>query len=471
MVLAASFSAESLKTLKQRYVAAGQGHLFDTFDDLSAEEAGSLFHQLSEIDVERCNHYFDQTVRNPKPIDAGLIEPLPIGSFASTINSPAEEVSKWRAEGLAQIRRGRVAVILMAGGQGTRLGSSSPKGCYDIGMPSHKSLFQIQAERIRRLQDWAAEGADDNDRSSTAVIPWVVMTSQPTYHATKREFEAHNYFGLDPNQVLLFNQGTLPCFDFDGKILLESKSRVAIAPNGNGGIYEALRKNGVIQWLRDCGVQYVHSYCVDNCLVRVADPVFIGYSVLQGAECGTKVVPKASWDEPVGVICKRNGNYSVVEYSEISEDMARQTRDGSPDSELSYNAGNIVNHFYTLDFLESRVPVIERELEHHIAKKKIKHFDLQTGTEVNPTKPNGIKLERFVFDIFPFVERMAVLEVAREDEFSPLKNAPGSATDCPETSRRHLIEQCVRFARAAGATFDADSDEDIVAKGFEISPI
>ncbi|KAJ1917528.1 UDP-N-acetylglucosamine pyrophosphorylase [Mycoemilia scoparia] len=467
MVNSISFPSEALGKLKDRYREAGQGHLLDNFNDLTAEQADALFKQLSSLDVEAANKYFDQTVRNPKQADAGVIEPLPTGSFASTINSPKEKLVEWRSKGLSHISQGKVAVILMAGGQGTRLGSPDPKGCYDIGMPSHKSLFQIQAERILRLQEWAAAGSG-NKESST--IPWVIMTSEPTYEATRREFEKNDYYGLKKDNVLLFNQGTLPCFDFEGKIFLESPFRVAVAPDGNGGIYGALIKNNVISWLRERGVECVHSYCVDNCLVRVADPVFIGYALSQNAECGTKVVPKASWDEPVGVICKRNGRYSVVEYSEISESMARQTRDGTPNGELSYNAGNIVNHFYTLDFLQFRVPEIESTLEHHVAKKKIKHYNSETGSLEVPGKPNGIKLERFVFDVFPYVDRMAVLEVERADDFSPLKNAPGSATDCPETSRKHLIQQCVRFARNAGATFNA-TDKEIEEKGFEISPL
>ncbi|ORX70721.1 nucleotide-diphospho-sugar transferase [Linderina pennispora] len=457
-----SFTSESLAALKKRYAAAGQPQVFKYFDDLSDEEATALFTQLSSIDVERCNQFFDKTVRNPAPVsDSVTLEPLASDSFASTIDeAQAADNEKWRAEGIKLIRDNKVAVILLAGGQGTRLGSSAPKGCYDIGLPSHKCLFDIQAERIRRLQEIAS------DSEHKAVIPWLVMTSGPTSAATQQKFVDENFFGLNPDDVFFFNQGVLPCFDLEGKILLENRGKVAVAPDGNGGIYEALRLSGALDWLRARGVEHIHSYCVDNCLVRVADPTFVGYAALKGAECGALAVPKKSWDEPVGVICLRNGHYSVVEYSEISPEMAQLTRDST--SQLAYNAGNICNHFYTLDFLQHRVPDIESKLEHHIAKKKIKHIDTETDEQVAPTKPNGIKLERFVFDVFPYVQKMAILEVDRRDQFSPLKNAPGTGVDCPETSRSDLISQCIRFVEAAGGKVQSVDGQQ---PAFEISAL
>ena len=195
-------------------------------------------------------------------------------------------------------------------------------------------------------------------------------------------------------------------------------------------------------------ILYVHAYCVDNCLVRVADPVFLGYSIQKQADCAAKVVPKASPTESVGVVACRGSKFSVVEYSEISSEQA-QRRD--PDtSELSFRAGNIANHFYTTTFL-NRVESFENELAFHIARKKIPHVDLETGDTVKPSQPNGMKLEMFVFDVFPFTERFAVLEVERREEFSPLKNGPGTGSDDPDTSRRDLLAQHKRFLEKAGA--------------------
>lgn len=195
-------------------------------------------------------------------------------------------------------------------------------------------------------------------------------------------------------------------------------------------------------------VLYVHAYCVDNCLVRVADPVFLGYSIQKQADCAAKVVPKTSPTESVGVVACRGSKFSVVEYSEISAEQARR-RDPET-GELSFRAGNIANHFYTTAFL-NRVESFEEELAFHIARKKIPHVNLETGESVKPSKPNGMKLEMFVFDVFSFTERFAVLEVDRMEEFSPLKNAPGTGTDDPETSRRDLLSQHKRFLEKAGA--------------------
>ena len=242
----------------------------------------------------------------------------------------------------------------------------------------------------------------------------------------------------------------------EGKIMLDTPSRVAVAPDGNGGLYAATRaplsssnkSHTVLSDLVDRRIQYVHAYCVDNCLVKVADPVFLGYCIARQADCAAKVVPKSSPTESVGVVARRGDKFSVVEYSEITKDQA-ELRD-SKTGELLFNAGNIANHFYTTAFLQS-VESFEHELAYHIARKKIPTVDLQTGETIKPSKPNGMKLELFIFDVFPFTKNFAVLEVARKEEFSPLKNAPGTGSDDPETSRRDLLHQHRRFLENAGA--------------------
>jgi UDP-N-acetylglucosamine/UDP-N-acetylgalactosamine diphosphorylase len=243
----------------------------------------------------------------------------------------------------------------------------------------------------------------------------------------------------------------------DGKILLETPNRVAVAPDGNGGLYAATRSplspkdksHTVLTDLAKRNILYVHAYCVDNCLVRVADPVFLGYGIQKQADCAAKVVPKTHPTESVGVVACRGSKFSVVEYSEISKEQSER-RD--PDTgDLTFRAGNIANHFYTTTFL-NQVERFEEELAYHIARKKIAYVDLETGKLVKPSIPNGMKLEMFVFDVFPFTERFAVLEVERNEEFSPLKNAFGTGSDDPQTSRRDLIAQHARFLERAGAT-------------------
>lgn len=197
------------------------------------------------------------------------------------------------------------------------------------------------------------------------------------------------------------------------------------------------------------GIQHVHAYCVDNCLVRVADPVFLGYSIEKAAETGAKVVKKRHAKESVGVLAMRNGKYGVVEYSEMGEREASM-KDAENPEELAFRAANIANHYFTLEFLQ-KMESLEKEMTFHIARKKIAHVDPSSGEPVKPSEPNGMKLELFVFDVFPFTSRLAVLEVPRSEEFSPLKNAPGSGSDCPETSRRDILAQHVGWLRQAGA--------------------
>ncbi|CRK18162.1 hypothetical protein BN1723_019396, partial [Verticillium longisporum] len=192
----------------------------------------------------------------------------------------------------------------MAGGQGTRLGSSAPKGCFNIDLPSNKSLFQIQAERIRKVQELAAAKAG---ASTPAVVPWYVMTSGPTRGPTQEFFEKNSYFGLDKANVVIFEQGVLPCISNEGKILLESKGRVAVAPDGNGGLYQALVVSNVLSDMGSRGIEHIHAYCVDNCLVKVADPVFIGFSAAKNVDIATKVVRKRAANESVGLILQKNG--------------------------------------------------------------------------------------------------------------------------------------------------------------------
>lgn len=268
--------------------------------------------------------------------------------------------------------------------------------------------------------------------------------------------------------INLLTKGTLPCLTFDGKIMLESPSRIAVAPDGNGGLYAALRQPlsidpslTVLSDLERRKILYIHAYCVDNCLVRPADPVFLGFCIQKQSACAAKVVRKQRPTESVGVVAVRDNRFSVVEYSEISADQAerRDPRTG----ELAFGAANIANHFYTTKFLK-QVESFEDQIPFHIARKKIAYVDTQTGQIVKPTKPNGMKLEMFIFDIFPFTHEFNVLEVERKEEFSPLKNAPGTGSDDPETSRQDLLSQQRRFLIAAGAKVADDVE-------IEVSPL
>jgi UDP-N-acetylglucosamine/UDP-N-acetylgalactosamine diphosphorylase len=462
-------TAQQLSSIREKYTKAGQGHVFTFYDSLPSSDKASLFDQLSLFDPEYINELASKALNPPKPASDGdhdhdaALAPLPASACASIMDSSSSDISKWYHAGLDLIAQNKVAVVLMAGGQGTRLGSSAPKGCFDIGLPSSKSLFQIQAERIRKVEQLAAKKA--GVAMASISVPWYVMTSGPTRGPTEKFFREHNYFGLDESNVFIFEQGVLPCISNDGKILLESKAKVAVAPDGNGGIYNALVAAGVLEDMRKRGVQHIHAYCVDNCLVKVADPVFLGFAAEKDVDIATKVVRKRGATEPVGLILLKNGRPGVVEYSEIDKATAEaEDRPGV----LKFRAANIVNHYYSFRFLET-IPMWVRSLEHHVARKKIPYADLQSGETVKPEKANGIKLEQFVFDVFPMLEleKFACLEVKREDEFSPLKNARGTGEDDPDTSKRDIMAQGKRWVQAAGALVVSEDPE----SGIEVSPL
>ncbi|KAH8928845.1 nucleotide-diphospho-sugar transferase [Atractiella rhizophila] len=440
-----------------------QSHLMTFFDSLSPPEQTQLQSEIASLDIPNINNIFSRAISESKASEgkpATNLTPPPANLFRSLVDDPSS-ASSWEPVGLKAIGEGKVGVLLLAGGQGTRLGSSAPKGCYDIGLPSGKSLFQIQAERIRKLQELGG---------GRKAIRWYVMTSGPTRKDTVDFFEKHKFWGLERENVIFFEQGTLPCFDTEGNILLQTKSTLTSAPDGNGGLYTALSRpqiptsSGTISVLDDMtshSIEYIHAYCVDNILVKVADPVFLGYCIQSKADCGAKVVRKTKPEESVGVVCLKDEKWAVVEYSEIPKEVSEK-RD--PDGKLSYRAANIANHFYSLSLLKS-IPSFASQMTYHIASKKIPHVSLTTGEVVKPSKPNGIKLELFIFDVFPFVsplEKMAVLEVPREEEFSPLKNAPGTGADDPGTSRRDLLEMQKRWLEKAGI--------DVAAKEVELSP-
>lgn len=330
------------------------------------------------------------------------------------------------------------------------MGFNHPKGMYDVGLQSHKTLFRIQAERILKLQELAFDAT-----GRQGVITWYIMTSEHTIQPTYEYFRDNNYFGLKKENVILFEQGSLPCFEYDGKIILDEKHRVARAPDGNGGIYRAMKQQGILDDIAKRGVLYLHAHSVDNILIKVADPIFIGYCVLENADCAAKVVEKSHPSEPVGVVAIVDGKYQVVEYSEISAKTAEMR---GPSGRLTFNAGNICNHFFTAAFLQKIGKTFESELKLHVAKKKIPFVD-NSGKRITPDKPNGIKIEKFVFDVFEFAQKFVAMEVPRDEEFSALKNANSAGKDCAITAKADLQRLHKKYIEAAGGIVHGDECE------------
>ncbi|KAL2100101.1 hypothetical protein ACEWY4_004495 [Coilia grayii] len=451
----------SFEETKSKLESIGQAHILQYWSELSSDEKETFLTELSQLEPgelkEHCRCAADAAKSQSTSEDLldHRMEPVPLEFIGSVRKTDEKTLTSWDNEGFLQISKNKVAVLLLAGGQGTRLGVPYPKGMYSVGLPSGKTLYQIQAERIQKVQQLA-----NQKHNSKCTVPWYIMTSEFTLEPTEKFFKENNFFGLNPSDVIMFEQRMIPAVSFDGKIILEKKGKIAMAPDGNGGLYQALVDNNVIEDMEKRGVEYLHVYCVDNILVKMADPAFIGFCVQKGAECGAKVVEKAYPAEPVGVVCRVDGVYQVVEYSEIQPETAELR---GPGGELLYSAGNICNHFFTRDFLKNIAENCRGRLKQHVALKKVPFVD-DEGNQVKPTKANGIKMEKFVFDVFQFSRKFVAFEVLREEEFSPLKNADGVPLDTPTTARRSLLAQHYRWALAAGGSFVNSSREPIPPK-------
>ena len=303
----------------------------------------------------------------------------------------------------------------MAGGQGTRLGHNGPKGTFDIGLDSHKSLFELLCDTLKEAQI-----------KYDVTIPWYIMTSRENNEKTVEFFKEHNYF--DYPTVEFFIQEVLPMVsDKDGKIIINEDGLIKMAANGHGGIYESLVKNRITDEMRSNGNEWVFIGGIDNCLLNMADPILMGLTIDKGLPLASKSGVKSSPEENAGVFCRRNGRPSIIEYTEITDEMARAEKNG----ELLYGEANILSHLFNIDFIEE---ISDKKLPYHIAHKKTNYID-DNGELVKPDKPNAYKFESFLFDAFREASDMVVLRVKRENEFAPVKNSDEAGVDCPKTAR------------------------------------
>lgn len=396
-------------------------------------DVGLTFAQLQKLDLkESLNHF--HAAHEPQAKHLLPFQPVdPTRVVRKQHHDQCQE--GWRV-GIRAIAEGKVAAVIMSGGQGTRLGFHGPKGIYSIGLPSDKSIFQIHIERIQRIRQLAA-----GEASSLPRVAVYIMTSDLNHATIVEYFEANGHFGYPKEDIVFFEQGLEPCFSFDGKVILESDRSISLAPDGNGGLYKALRKSGCFEDIKARGIEHLHIYGIDNVLTKSLDPAFIGLCALKSAQCGNKVVWRASKSEKVGVTAELDEHMHILEYSEIPAALA-ETEDSA--GMLLFGAANICNHYLSVAFLQD---VVLPQLSgiYHIAKKKIPYYNPETHQTATPDQPNGVKLEMFIFDVFPMAERWIVMETERAEEFAPVKNEPGNPADSPDTARQMMSDLARRY--------------------------
>ncbi len=448
----------NINDLISAYRAAGQGHVFAFWDALHAADRATLASQAAEIDlaeVERLNRTLVfQSGGGGVNLD-GLV-PAPYERLPEN-GGDAAAWAKARGAGEAALRAGRVAAFTVAGGQGTRLGYDGPKGTFAVTPLKGKPLFQVFAEKIRAV-----------GLRYGRPLHWFIMTSHANHEQTEAFFAEHRHFGMDRGRVHFFRQGRMPAVDFAGKILLETTGSLALSPDGHGGSLRALHRSGSLDLMQAEGIDTISYFQVDNPIVRCVDPAFIGFHLLAGSEMSSKMVPKAYPEEKVGHFCIQHGKVIVVEYSDMPLAMQRETAFAG---KLRYLAGSIAIHVIDREFARRvagggggpNAPV----LPFHRADKKIPTVDV-AGKPLKPEKANGVKFEMFVFDALPFANNSIVIETARADDFSPVKNAEG--VDSPQTSREDQLRQFVRWLKAAGATVETDATG-LPQGAIEISPL
>ncbi|MEY4938780.1 MAG: hypothetical protein RIQ93_515 [Verrucomicrobiota bacterium] len=441
--------------LIETFRRGGQAQVFDFFDQLNPEEKRSLLDQAAEIDLAEITH-LTRTLLGARAGNSANLQGLAPAPYEKhpEHGGDAAAWTKAKAAGEEALRAGRVAAFTVAGGQGTRLGYDGPKGTFPITPLKAKPLFQVFAEKIR------AAG-----RRYGKPLHWFIMTSHANHEATGAFFAEHGFFGLERDRVHFFRQGRMPAVDFAGKIMLETKSSIALSPDGHGGSLRALARSGSLDLMEREGIDTLSYFQVDNPLVRSIDPAFIGWHVLRHSEMSSKMVTKAYAEEKVGHFCLQDGRIVVVEYSDLPAAYQREV-DGR--GRLRYLAGSIAIHMLDREFIRRMAaagPGVA--LPFHRADKKIPTIDAKGGP-VNPEKANGVKFEMFVFDALPFARNPLVIETLRENDFSPVKNAEG--VDSPKTSRDDLLRQFARWLRANGAAVETDPSG-LPKATFEVSPL
>jgi len=404
--------------LIEKVYSCKQEHVFEYWDKLLDVEKRELLQDLGSIDFELLRQIYSHT-------HDGRITGFSPAPYISLPKTPEERERFAEAEhaGEEHIRAGRVAAFLVAGGQGSRLGYDGPNGIFPVGAVSGKTLFHFHAEKIKASQD----------KYKTA-IPFFIMTSRDNHQETEIFFRDQDYFGLDPVNVHFFSQNMIPSLDQKGKLILAETNRIFMNPDGHGGSLTALRTSGAMERMKQSGIETISYFQVDNPLVRIIDPVFTGFHVLEKAEISSKTLLKASAEEKTGVFVSFGGGRTgIVEYSDLTEEQSRMT---DVDGRLLFSAANPAIHLFSLSFIEGITGEQGPSLPYHTAKKKIPAIINGATEEIN-----GYKYEKFVFDALPISSGNIILETLRDEEFAPVKNASGTDS---VSSAREIMDRLYR---------------------------
>ena len=417
-----------------KLASCGQEHLLAYWKELSKKERSALLEQIAAIEPEDLRRCGEALGRDGNVPDSSKGKAPKVARLRGTA------LLKAIAAGEKELRKGRVAALLVAGGQGSRLGYDGPKGCYPVGPISGAPLFYFHARKI--LARSIRYGAP---------IPFYVMTSEANNAATVACFEENDYFGLDPENVFFFTQGMWPGMTKDGKVILDAPGHIFMSPDGHGGLLAALKRSGALADMKKRGIKSVFFFQVDNPLVEIADPAFIGHHVLEKSEYSLKLCAKRDPYEKVGMPMRFGSSYRMVEYTEMTDEQCnRRGKDG----ELYFKYGSPAIHVFDRAFLEREA---SKPMPLHLAFKKIPA--LENGKVVKPAEPNGYKFEKFIFDILPNAKRAAFLAFEQKDEFSPVKNAEGS--DSPGTCRADMRSKWVGWLEEAGMKVPPDMPVEI----------
>jgi UDP-N-acetylglucosamine/UDP-N-acetylgalactosamine diphosphorylase len=436
-------------SLEDRLADAGQGHLAEALGRVRGDERERLRDQLEALDLDLVGRLVGDLVESGGPPGLGRVEPL---AAEDVIPIPRDEAGRERARAAASagaraLAEGRVAAVLLAGGQGTRLGFDGPKGAFPFAPITGTTLFAHHAAKIAALRE-----------RHRAAIPWYVLTSPQNDAVTREFFAGHGHFGLDPATVRFVVQGTLPAVaPEDGAILLEAPDRLALSPDGHGGLLSALRASGALDEMAAAGATTIFTFQVDNPMLPVCRPDVVGHHLTAGADMSSMVVRKLAPEEKMGVIARVDGRTGVVEYSDLPDELAEQRDD---EGELAYWAGSIAVHCIEVAFVRELTEGGLR-LPYHRALKRVPHIG-----DPDPAEPNAVKFETFLFDALPSARRSVTVEARRGDTFSPIKNAEGA--DSPATARRDLNRLHARWLEAAGAPVPRDGGGEPV--DLEIDP-